>query len=87
MTKNSIVICPDSPILCCNAKSAGYVRRMEAEKKIQFARISRPSKYMINKYGSADPTRPIMPVEEETYDDAPLFGNDDYFDYNVAKVS
>jgi hypothetical protein len=35
-----------------SAKSAGFVKRMEAEKKIQFQKISRPSKYMINKYGN-----------------------------------
>jgi hypothetical protein len=34
----------DSPFLRGgNAKSAGYVRRMEAENQIQFAKISRPS--------------------------------------------
>jgi hypothetical protein len=65
------LIHPDSPFLRGgNAKSAGYVRRMEAEKKIQFAKISRPSKYMINKYGST----------------APLFANDDVVDYSVARV-
>lgn len=84
------LIHPDSPFLRGgNAKSAGYVRRMEAEKKIQFAKISRPSKYMINKYGSAAPARPVtpVPVVEEAYDDAPLFANDDYVEYNVARTS
>ena len=78
------LIHPDSPFLRGgNAKSAGYVRRMEAEKKIQFAKISRLSKYMINKYGSA---APVEPVVEEAYDDAPLFANDDVVDYSVART-
>jgi hypothetical protein len=80
------LIHPDSPFLRGgNAKSAGYVRRMEAEKKIQFAKISRLSKYMINKYGS---TAPVAPVVEEAYDDAPVYhnANDDVVDYSVART-
>ncbi len=38
---------------------------------------------MINKYGS---TAPVAPVAEETYDDAPLFANDDVVDYSVART-
>ena len=49
-------------------KNAGFVRRMEAEKKIQFQRISNPSKFMINKYGQS--------VPNPDYDD--LAHNDDY---------
>jgi hypothetical protein len=74
------LIHPDSPFLHGgNAKSAGYVKRMEAEKRIQFAKISRPSKYMINKYGTFEPV-------DETYDDTPLFDNDDVVDYSVART-
>jgi hypothetical protein len=84
------LIHPDSPFLRGgNAKSAGYVRRMEAENRIsqfakswrQFAKISRPSKYMINKYGSA---APVTPVVEET----PVYhnANDDYDNYHVART-
>lgn len=79
------LIHPDSPFLRGgNAKSAGYVRRMEAENRIQFAKISRPSKYMINKYGSAAPVTPVAPVVEET----PVYhnANDDYHDYHVART-
>jgi hypothetical protein len=72
---------------------SGYVQRMEYEKKIQFHKISRPSKYMINKYGTtAAPTI--------DYDDAPADNGQDYgpadngqlfddnenvVDYNVGK--
>lgn len=57
-----------------SAKSAGFVKRMEAEKKIQFEKISRPSKYMINKYGN----RVEVPVPLE--DD---YGNNDDYDNHV----
>lgn len=46
-----------------NAKNAGYVKRMEAEKKIVFDKIHRPSKYMIDKYGNmqAVAPQPVVP--------------------------
>lgn len=68
-----------------NAKSAGYVRRMEAERKIIFDKISRPSKYMIEKYGHSKVavTEP-EPVPVVEYDDAPSH-NDDVVDYNVGR--
>ncbi len=47
-----------------SAKSAGFVKRMEAENKIAFQKISRPSKFMINKYGDKVPV-----IEEQPYDD------------------
>ena len=56
-----------------SAKSAGFVKRTEAEKKIAFEKISRPSKFMINKYGNKVPV-----VEEPHYDD---YG-DNYVDYH-----
>lgn len=70
------LIHPDSPFLIGGNAKAGYVKRMEAENRIQFAKISRPSKYMINKYGTF---APVM-------DDTPLFANDDVVDYSVARV-
>src|SRR5688500_17593408 len=57
-------------------KNAGFVRRMEAEKKIQFQKITNPSKYMINKYGQS------VPIEERpdshTVEATPLSRFDDY---------
>eukprot|EP00981_Chlorochromonas_danica_P013995 scaffold7211_cov247-Ochromonas_danica.AAC.11 len=63
-----------------SAASAGYVRRMEAEKKIMFDKISRPSKYMIEKYGSvraaSRATTPVIQYDEPVAD---------HYDYNVAR--
>jgi hypothetical protein len=72
-----------------SAKSAGFVKRMEAENKIAFQKISRPSKFMINKYGDKVPV-----IEEQPYDDygdnhvdhhepSPISRFDDY---HVGKV-
>jgi hypothetical protein len=61
----------------------GYVQRMEYEKKIQLNKISRPSKYMINKYGS-DHHVDDTPTDYG-HDDGPLFDDDDNVDYNVGK--
>jgi hypothetical protein len=57
---------------------------MEAERKIIFDKISRPSKYMIEKYGNkVSIPEPVHVVE---YDDAPtVFYNDDVVDYNVGR--
>jgi hypothetical protein len=57
-----------------NAHS-GYVRRMEAENKLVFNKVSRPSKFLINKYGS-----------HNDHDDSPLFGDSDDVEYNVRKI-
>lgn len=57
-----------------SAKSAGFVKRMEAEKKIQFQKISRPSKYMINKYGNR------VEVHEPLED---YGNNDDNYETNI----
>ena len=62
-----------------SAKS-GYVQRMEYEKKIQFHKINRPSKYMINKYGTAATID--TPID---YDDGTLFDDNDNVEYNVGK--
>jgi hypothetical protein len=56
-----------------SAKNAGFVKRMEAEKKIAFQKISRPSKFMINKYGNK------VVVEEPHYDDYA----DNHIDHHV----
>ena len=72
-----------------SAKSAGFVKRMEAENKIAFTKISRPSKFMINKYGDKVPV-----IEEQPYDDY-VDNHEDYHepspisrfdDYHVGKV-
>ena len=75
-----------------SAKNAGFVKRMEAEKKIAFQKISRPSKFMINKYGNKEV--PIVPASDHDHD-----GYEDYYvdhreptplsrfdDYHVGKV-
>ena len=72
---------------------SGYVQRMEYEKKIQFHKISRPSKYMINKYGTtaAAPTIDYddAPADNgQDYgpaDNGPLFDDNENVDYNVGK--
>jgi hypothetical protein len=62
-------------------KNAGFVRRMEAEKKIQFNKITNPSKFMINKYGQSVP---IEDYDDLAHDDnytpvtTPLSRFDDY---------
>eukprot|EP00981_Chlorochromonas_danica_P006225 scaffold1308_cov406-Ochromonas_danica.AAC.1 len=72
---------PSNPLLSGgSAASAGYVRRMEAEKKIMFDKNSRPSKYMIEKYGSVRAaSRATTPVIE--YDEPVA----DHYDYNVGR--
>lgn len=68
-----------------NAKSAGYVRRMEVERKIIFCKISRPSKYMIDKYGNKVTIPEPAPVAVD-YDDTPtVFHDDEVVDYNVGR--
>ncbi len=52
-------------------KNAGFVRRMEAEKKIQFQKITNPSKYMINKYGQS------VPIAD--------YGHDDNYDNHTVE--
>jgi hypothetical protein len=75
------LFCNDNPFLRDgNAKTADYVCRIEAEKKIVFDKTSRPSKYMIEKYGIKI-TAPVM-----EYDDAPLFQDHDAIEYNVGRV-
>jgi len=61
---------------------SGYVQRMEYEKKIQFKKISRPSKYMINKYGAEH--HDDTPADYGN-DDGALFDDNDNVDYNVGK--
>lgn len=57
-----------------NAHS-GYVRRMEAENKLVFNKVSRPSKFLINKYGS-----------HNDHDHSPLFDDNDDVEYSVGKL-
>ena len=72
---------------------SGYVQRMEYEKKIQFHKISRPSKYMINKYGTtaAAPTIDYDDApadyghDDGPADNGPLFDDNENVDYNVGK--
>ena len=52
-----------------SAKSAGFVKRMEAENKIAFQKISRPSKFMINKYGDKVPIIPASDHDHDGYED------------------
>ena len=52
-----------------SAKSAGFVKRMEAENKIAFQKISRPSKFMINKYGDKVPIVPASDHDHDGYED------------------
>jgi len=63
---------------------SGYVQRMEAEKKIQFHKVSRPSNYLIRKYGS-DHHVDDTPADYG-HDDDPLFDDSDNVDYNVGKL-
>lgn len=67
-----------------NARS-GYVRRMEAENKLQFSKVSRPSKYLIDKYGSNNEHYDDGPTDNG-YDDSPLFAHGDVVEYNVGKL-
>ena len=52
-------------------KNASFVRRMEAEKKIQLQKIKNPSKFMINKYGKS------VPIED--------YGHDDNYDSHTVE--
>jgi inorganic pyrophosphatase len=61
---------------------SGYVQRMEYEKKIQFNKISRPSKHMINKYGTEH--HDDAPADYG-HDDGAIFDDNDNVDYNVGK--
>jgi flagellar biosynthesis GTPase FlhF len=81
---NVIPLPPGSlPIVEGGNAKAGYVKRMEAEKKIQFKRIKNPSKYMIDKYGNnEEPNLPLLEYEP----DAPVFDANDVTDYNVGKA-
>jgi hypothetical protein len=81
---HSGLIHSNSPfIIGGNAKSAGYVHRMEKERKIIFDKISRPSKYMFEKYGNkVSLPEPVHVVE---YDDAPTVFHNDVVDYNVGR--
>jgi len=67
---------------------SGYVQRMEYEKKIQFHKISRPSKYMINKYGTEhyDDTPADHGYDDVPADNSPLFDDNENVDYNVGKL-
>ena len=62
---------------------SGYVQRMEAEKKIIFHKVSRPSNYLIRKYGS-DHHVDDAPADYGN-DDGALFDDNDNVDYNVGK--
>jgi hypothetical protein len=75
------------PLLGGNAKNAGYVRRMEAENKIDFPKIHNPSKYMINKYGNQHVVEyhPEPIHHEPAPHDAYLFAEHENFDFNVGK--
>jgi hypothetical protein len=74
------------------AKNAGYVRRMEAENKIEFDKIHNPSKYMIDKYGNKHAEPEYHPEPDFHYEpapqdahDTPLFKDDEQVDFNVGK--
>lgn len=64
---------------------SGFVQRMEWEKRIQFNKISRPSKYMINKYGTAAAIDHDDTPADYGHDDGPLFDDIENVDYNVGK--
>lgn len=59
-------------------KNAGFVRRMEAEKKIQFQKITNPSKFMINKYGQSVPIDDLAHDDYYTPEPTPLSRFDNY---------
>lgn len=59
------------------AKQAGFVRRMEAEGKLIFHKVTNPSKHLINKYGSKK-NEPEPEIEH-------LFNTDEQVEYNVSK--
>jgi vacuolar-type H+-ATPase subunit I/STV1 len=74
------------------AKNAGYVRKMEKLNQIQFHKISRPSQWMINKYGNNQ-----IHVQEPHYEDfvpdvthhnnnepRQLFNDNENLDFNVG---
>jgi len=80
--------------------ASGYVRRLEAEKKItneSFKKIKKPSQWLINKYGNmqeippeiAQETHPIdaYPNEEAPQNNAsaPIFADNENLDFNVGK--
>jgi hypothetical protein len=67
-----------------NAK-AGYVQRMEAERKIQFPKITNPSKYMIDKYGNNQPVAMEPVFEPLPYEEGPLFADHETTHFNVGK--
>jgi hypothetical protein len=64
---------------------SGFVQRMEWEKRIQFNKISRPSKYMINKYGTAAAIVHDDTPADYGHDDGPLFDDIENVDYHVGK--
>jgi hypothetical protein len=78
------------------AKNAGYVRKMEKLNQIQFHKISRPSQWMINKYGNNQ--IPVhQPVAEQQYEDfvpdvthhntnepRQIFNDNENLDFNVG---
>lgn len=62
-----------------SAKTAGFVRRMEAEGKLIFHKVSNPSQHLINKYGKqSEPAK-------GTYEDEPLFDNNETLEFNGSK--
>jgi uncharacterized membrane protein YqiK len=65
-------------------KNAGYVRRMEAEKRIIFDRIGGkgPSQWMINKYGQ--PVQ-VQEIHQEPVPEPAIFQENENVDFNVGR--
>lgn len=66
-----------------SAKTAGYVRRMEAEGKLLLHKVTNPSKHLQNKYGNIQLPEP-EPQPEPVYEQ-PIFNENENVDFNVGK--
>jgi hypothetical protein len=79
---------PHELLLHGGSAHSGYVQRLEYEKKIQFHKISRPSEYMINKYGTEhhDDTPADYGYDDVPADSGQLFDDNENVDYNVGKL-
>jgi hypothetical protein len=67
-------------------KNAGYVRRMESQKKIIFDKIHNPSQWMINKYGNNQVAEQFHPVYDDGFYEMPqIFDAAEEVDFNVGR--
>ena len=70
-----------------SAKNAGYVRRMEAEGKLELHKVTNPSKHLQNKYGQQPQQQLPIPEPEPQapQHEAPIFYDNENVEFNVAK--